>query len=107
MMVAGFGLSWSRTTSGAPVLRVVGEIDRSNCAELAAAVEVGLDPAVGLLVVDLSEVRYLDSAGLSVLFARADDIEVVIPPLLAPVLAISGLDTVAPVRATAGSPGTE
>ncbi|MBR7828037.1 STAS domain-containing protein [Actinospica sp. MGRD01-02] len=86
---------------------MVGEIDRGNSAEFDAAVRAGLDPSAGLLVVDLSEVVYLDSAGLSVLFAHADDIEVVVPPLLAPILAISGLDTVIPVRTAAGSPGTE
>jgi anti-sigma B factor antagonist len=107
MMGAGLGLSTSRTASGAPVLRVVGEVDRGNSAEFDIAVRAGLDPSAGLLVVDLSDVVYLDSTGLSALFAHADDIEVVVPPLLAPILAISGLDTVIPVRAAVGSPGTE
>jgi anti-sigma B factor antagonist len=99
-------LNQSRRPDGAPVLRVVGEVDRSNSDELAAAVGEQLDPAAGPLTVDLSGVGYLDSVGLSVLFEFADAIEVVIPPLLAPVLAVSGLGELTAVRGRPRTAGT-
>ncbi|MEV1092000.1 STAS domain-containing protein [Streptomyces microflavus] len=72
---------------GTPLLKAVGEIDMSNTDALAAA----LDATAGPLVIDLTEVDYLDSAGLSVLFAHADRLELIAGPLLIPVLTISGL----------------
>ncbi|SEG81394.1 anti-anti-sigma factor [Thermomonospora echinospora] len=72
---------------GTAVLKAVGEIDMSNTDTLAAALDTTADP----LVVDLTDVEYLDSAGLSVLLARAERIELVATSLLAPVLTISGL----------------
>ena len=79
---------------GTALLSAAGEIDMSNTADLAAA----LDSTTGLLVLDLTAVDYLDSAGLSVLFAHADRLELIAPPLLAPVLAISGLADLTTVR---------
>ncbi|WP_221349585.1 STAS domain-containing protein [Streptomyces beigongshangae] len=72
---------------GSPLLTVVGEIDMTNTGALAEA----LDGTEGSLVVDLTAVEYLDSAGLSVLFAHADRIELVATPLLGPILTVSGL----------------
>lgn len=95
----------ARRRDGAPVLLVAGEVDFSNSAELAAAVEERLASGSGPLTVDLSRVDYLDSAGLSVLFAHAEQIEVVISPLLAPVLAVSGLADLTEVHAVANPPG--
>jgi anti-sigma B factor antagonist len=69
------------------ILTVSGEIDMSNAGELTDA----LENAQGHVVVDMSAVEYLDSAGLAVLFTHADRIELVANPCLAPVLAISGL----------------
>jgi anti-anti-sigma regulatory factor len=117
-------LTTARGSDGAPVLRAAGEIDRSNSAELAAALEEGLEgcreggregglgggseggrePEAGRLTVDLSGVSYLDSAGLSVLFEHADRIELVVPRLLAPVVAVSGLGELTEVREAAERP---
>ncbi|MDK1471926.1 STAS domain-containing protein [Streptomyces sp. 549] len=72
---------------GTALLAVAGEIDMSNADAFAEA----LDGTRGRLVVDLTAVGYLDSAGLSVLFAHADRIEVIAAPSVAPVLAVSGL----------------
>ncbi|MGV9253855.1 STAS domain-containing protein [Streptomyces sp. NPDC003697] len=79
---------------GTALLAVTGDIDMSNSGTLAEA----LDARRGPLVLDLTAVEYLDSAGLTVLFARADRIEVVAPALLAPVLTVSGLTGIATVR---------
>ena len=72
---------------GTAVLKAVGEIDMTNTDALASA----LDDTPGRLVVDLTAVDYLDSAGLSVLFAHVDRLELIAGPLLVPVLSISGL----------------
>jgi anti-sigma B factor antagonist len=82
------------TPHGPVTLSVAGEIDMSNADELAAAIEAQHGP----LIVELTDVEYLDSAGLSVLFAHAERLEVVVPPLLAPVIAIAGLGAVARVH---------
>ena len=83
---------------GARVLSVVGEIDMSNSGGLAAAIEAELDDAGGVVLLDLTRVDYLDSAGLSVLLLHADRIEILATALIAPVLAISGLPELTTVR---------
>ncbi len=114
-MNTALSLESSRRADGGRLLRVAGEVDRSNSAELAAAVSAGVEagvetgpdggphPAAGPLIVDLSGVGYLDSAGLSVLFEYVGEIELVVPPLLAPVLEVSGLSGLATVRAAVES----
>ncbi|WP_081238332.1 STAS domain-containing protein [Streptomyces viridosporus] len=80
-------LTPSRRPDGVAQLTVVGEIDMSNTDALATAIETTEGP----LVLDLTAVEYLDSAGLSVLFRHTDRIEIIATSLLAPVLEISGL----------------
>ena len=72
---------------GVALLIAAGEIDMSNTDALAAA----LENTPGPVVIDLTSVEYLDSAGLRVLFAHADHITLIANPLLTPVLTISGL----------------
>lgn len=86
-----------RCADGADRLAVSGEIDMSNCGLLATALETTSGP----LVLDLTAVGYIDSAGLNVLFGHADRLEVITPPLLAPVLTVSGLAELATVRGPA------
>ncbi|MET9498331.1 STAS domain-containing protein [Streptomyces sp. NPDC006552] len=86
-MTTPLTLTHSRRSDGAVVLTAVGEIDMSNTADLAAA----LERIPGRLVLDLGAVEYLDSAGLSVLFPHAERLELISNPLLDPVLDISGL----------------
>lgn len=83
-------LTHARRPDGGRVLTVAGEIDMSNSGELAAAVEAELDGG-GVVLVDLTRVEYLDSAGLSILLLHAERIEILATPLIAPVLTISGL----------------
>lgn len=83
-----------RRPDGVTVLKAVGEIDMSNTAVLASA----LEQAPGRVVLDVTGIEYLDSAGLSVLFSHADRIEVVAGALLEPVLTISGLGDVTTIR---------
>ncbi|MET8897112.1 STAS domain-containing protein [Streptomyces albogriseolus] len=93
-MTTTLTLASGRGADGTARLAVGGEIDMSNADRLAEA----LDSRPGPLVVDLTEVAYLDSAGLSVLFARADRLELIVPPLLEPVLTVSGLAGLVPVH---------
>ncbi|MET9230041.1 STAS domain-containing protein [Lentzea sp. NPDC003310] len=80
---------------GRPVLKAAGEIDLSNTAEFESA----FADVDGPLVVDLTEVLYIDSAGMSVLFTHADRVEVIATPLLTPLLEMSGLTSMTTVRA--------
>lgn len=94
-------LTSTRLADGTRVLTAAGEIDTNNCAQLDAAISAALqeitegDPP---LVVDLAAVFYLDSAGLGVLFDHVEHVEVVANSLLAPVLTMTGLTEVVPVR---------
>ncbi|MEV5801855.1 STAS domain-containing protein [Streptomyces collinus] len=94
-MTTPLTLTAGRHPDGTVRLTVAGEIDMSNAGLLAEA----LDEHTGPLVVDLTEVEYLDSAGLSVLFAHADRLRLLVTPLLEPVLTVSGLTDLATVHA--------
>ncbi|KAA0941084.1 MULTISPECIES: STAS domain-containing protein [Streptomyces] len=83
---------------GSALLTVVGEIDTTNTAALGEA----LDGIEGPLVVDLTGVEYLDSAGLSTLFAHSDRIQLIATPLLEPVLAVSGITELVTVHGLTG-----
>lgn len=86
-MTTPLTLTPGRQPDGTRLLTVVGEIDMSNTGALATA----LGDTTDRLVLDLTAVDYLDSAGLSVLFAHAHRLELIAPPLLTTVLAISGI----------------
>jgi anti-sigma B factor antagonist len=91
-MTTELTLSTGTGPDGAVVLTVAGEIDMSNADVFADALTGAVAEAPGCrLVVDLTEVQYLDSAGLAALFTQADHIEVRTGRLLAPLLEISGL----------------
>ncbi|MET0415254.1 MAG: STAS domain-containing protein [Actinoplanes sp.] len=81
-----------RGPDGAVVLAATGEIDMSKAAAFAAALSGARADAGGPVVVDLTRVQYLDSAGLAALFPHVDHVRLVASPLLAPVLTIAGLD---------------
>ena len=49
------------------------------------------------VIVDLTAVSYLDSAGLTALLPHASRIKIIATGILAPVLAITGLETVTTV----------
>jgi anti-sigma B factor antagonist len=86
-----------------PVLRVVGEVDLATAPLLRERLDE-VSPSSSTVVVDLSEVTFLDSTGLSVLvgawkrLARGDvdgDLRlVVLRPTIQKLLDITGLDQV-------------
>ena len=94
-MTTPLTLTTNRRPDGQQVLTADGEIDMSNASQLGDALA---QAGAGPVLVDLTAVGYLDSAGLTVLFTHADHIELVVPSLLAPVLTISGLSEIAQVR---------
>ncbi|GIF14229.1 STAS domain-containing protein [Actinoplanes teichomyceticus] len=98
-MTTALTLTAGNGPGGVPVLTAAGEIDMSNAESFAAALSAAVPPEGGTLVVDLTGVEYLDSAGLAALFRHADRIEVVAGPLLTPLLSISGLADLTTVRA--------
>jgi len=101
-MTTPLTLSIDRRPDGRAMLTAVGEIDMSNAGQLRDALAQAGD---GPLLIDLTAVEYLDSAGLTVLFAHAGHLELVATPLLLPVLKISGLSEITEVRRA--DPGTE
>ncbi|ORB32256.1 STAS domain-containing protein [Mycolicibacterium parafortuitum] len=92
-------LSTDRRDDGEPVLVAVGELDLSNVHLFAAAIQEAAPAGNGdVLHVDLSAIEYLDSGTINVLFEHADSIDLVVNPLLLPVLTISGLTDVVTVK---------
>jgi anti-sigma B factor antagonist len=89
-MTTPLTLSTRQREDGRWVLTAAGEIDMSNADSFRDALAAGARTGQTLLV-DLTAVEYLDSAGLTALFTHADRIELIATPLLAPVLNISGL----------------
>ena len=91
-MSTALSFTTGRGPDGAVVLAAAGEIDMSNAAVFAEALTAAREDAAGSVVVDLTGVEYLDSAGLAALFPHVDHVRLVAGPLLAPVLTIAGLD---------------
>jgi anti-sigma B factor antagonist len=82
--------------NGTTVVTAVGEIDMSNAADFRDALsQAGAGGAE--FVVDLTRVGYLDSAGLTALLPHAPRIRVFATAVLAPVLSVSGLDSITTV----------
>lgn len=90
-MTTALTLTTSSRPDGVRVLTAVGEIDMSNAATFGAALGDAVEADGEPVVVDLTAVEYLDSAGLAALFPHAERIALVASPLLAPLLTISGL----------------
>ncbi len=92
---------------GVPVVRPREDVDAANAAALRDQLADCVDPSTDRLIVDLSETRYLDSAGIDMLFRLAELLRqrrtkllLVIPPEsnLARVAEIVGLSRSMPVH---------
>ena len=102
-------LSTHQRPDGSWVMTAAGEIDMSNAGVFAESLAQARAKAEeregdGGLVVDLRAVEYLDTAGLTTLFANAQGIELIASPLIAPVLTISGLSDLVTVHGLPASP---
>jgi anti-sigma B factor antagonist len=98
---------------GARLVRVAGEIDLSNARTVMEAIGDAAGGDVTVVVVDLSETAYLDSAGIAMIFRLAErlgysrqQLRLVVPseaPIRA-VLELTNLPTVIPVQESVDAP---
>ncbi len=90
----------AQAREGVTVVTAAGEVDVSTAPELRAMLQ---DASEGAIVVDLSQVTFLDSTGLGVLVAaskRGDVRLVVTRPQITKVLEVTGLSEVFSVFST-------
>jgi anti-anti-sigma factor len=92
-----------------PVARVQGEVDASNVKEIGDRLRGLLSNRSVALVIDLSAITYLDSAGINLLFALAEELRgrqqrlalvVAERSPIARMVTLTGLDQMVPVRPT-------
>ena len=98
-------LSTYQRPDGTWVMTAAGEVDMSNATafqQSLAQAQAQAEQGQRVLLVDLRAVGYLDTAGLTSLFACAPGIEVIASPLIAPVLTISGLADLVTVHGLTG-----
>jgi anti-sigma B factor antagonist len=93
------------------VAQLAGEIDASNIHEIAGRLRSPLTNRSTALIVDLSEVGYIDSAGINLLFTLGDELRgrqqalhVVVPHTspIARMLRITALDRAYPMHQALG-----
>jgi anti-sigma B factor antagonist len=93
------------SADGTQVVRIAGEIDLSNATRVRDAI-VEATPDVPMVVLDLTAVEYLDSAGIAMLFRLAErlgyhrqELRLVVPPdaLIRGVIRLTRLDQVVSV----------
>ncbi len=87
-------LDTARSDDGKLVLIAAGEIDLSNVDKFTHALAAAIAetaPNDGKLTVDLGTVKYLDSAAINVLFNHAEQIQLIVHPLLIRIFTITGL----------------
>lgn len=100
-MATPLTLSTDSDVDGAPRVIAAGEIDLSNIDVFKRALADACANSRALIKIDLSAVRYVDSAGIHALFDHADVVDrldVVVHPLLVRVLTVSGFTKVANVQ---------
>lgn len=102
-------LETARSDDGKLVLTAAGEIDLSNIDTFDQALDTAIAETAGggggKLTVDLSTVKYLDSAAINVLFNHADQIELIVHPFLIRIFTITGLTELTTVQAGASESG--
>lgn len=95
-------LQTAHRSDGQWVLSASGEIDLSNIDDFDEALSSATRSAEESgqrLVVDLSDLQYLDSAAINALFLRGEHIHIIAPQLLMSTLAMTGLTEVISVEA--------
>jgi anti-anti-sigma factor len=106
-MATPLTLNTARGADGTPRVVVEGEIDLSNIAEFTQAISSARAGTREPITVDLGAVRYIDSAGINVLFDHADEVDrlhLIVHPVLVRVLTISGLSQIAIVEPAQAPP---
>lgn len=83
-----------------PTVVVMGEIDHYNCFKAEAVIKKLLEEAKAVLIIDLSQLSYMDTAGVSLIFTTAKkiierdgELRIVLPPgNVRRILEIAGID---------------
>jgi anti-anti-sigma factor len=92
---------------GLCLVRVRGDVDISNADEVGASIQAAMPDGASTLVVDLTDARYLDSAGIRLLFllaerlrARRLELRLIVPEEspMRTVLELTGLPRVVPLE---------
>jgi anti-sigma B factor antagonist len=100
-MATPLTLNTDRGVDGTPRVTAAGEIDISNIHVFTEALTTASEGSRRPITVDMSAVKYLDSAGINVLFKHADEIDrlhLIVHPFLMRVLTITGLSEIANVQ---------
>jgi anti-anti-sigma factor len=93
------------TVNSTTIVRVSGEIDLSNAADVRDAIGAAVPDAATVIVLDLSDTAYLDSAGIAMIFRLAErlgynrqELRLVVPPdaPIRAVIRLTRLDQVIP-----------
>ena len=96
-MATALEFSRSQDPNGTTIVAARGEIDMSNAGSLRDALRQAA-PNGNILIVDLTAVEYLDSAGLTALLDHLPRLRLVANPLIEPILTMSGLGTITTIR---------
>ena len=93
-----FATITTRDENGTPVITIAGELDLSNAAEARAAIDTALATGDQRLVLELSELQYMDSSGIALLAAAArqtGDVELRDPSaIVRRLIELTGLDQI-------------
>ena len=95
-MATALELSRRQDPNGTAIVAARGEIDMSNAGSLRDALRQAASE--GDLIVDLTAVEYLDSAGLTALLHYLPRLRLIASPLIEPILTMSGLGAITTVR---------
>lgn len=107
-MATPLTLNTDLDSDGSPRLTAVGEIDLSNIDVFKRALSDVNAGTGDSITIDLSAVKYVDSAGINALFDQADAVDqlhVIVHPLLVRVLTVSGFSKIARVEAARKADG--
>jgi anti-sigma B factor antagonist len=84
--------------SGTPTLKLIGELDIASVAPIGSAIDAIVADRPARVAVDLSELRFIDSSGLSLFLSMADqvaEVELRNPSaIVRKVLSLTGLSSV-------------
>jgi anti-anti-sigma factor len=92
-MATPLSLGTTQRGDGTPVLHAAGELDLSNIDRFRHALENVLTAPRNTesVIVDFSEIEYLDSGAINTLFSYTPQIHLIVNPVLMSVLTVSGL----------------
>ena len=94
----------NRVLDGIICLSVIGDIDLANAAEFATQLEVATQSDGRGVILDLRELRYIDSSGIKVLLEAKGTgrgiVLVAVSPLVHRILSILNLDQLMPMFST-------